>query len=133
MSQTTFTTLYRRITSRLAEHILQRQILYRGHFDLSEGKSIRAECELWVETCRSALAGGLAGGRARVEAPWMKLMQAASLAGADGDTWTAVVGSTFGSHNEPEWEQMMEEVVGSAELTREEVMRMLRHREDCEY
>ncbi|KAG5648249.1 hypothetical protein DXG03_006207 [Asterophora parasitica] len=131
MSQTTLATLYRRITSRLSEHILQRQILYRGNFDLREGRSIRAECELWVETCRIALGGGLNGGRARVEVPWTKLLQAASLASAEGDVWAAIVEVTFGTQSNEEWEQAMEQAVGSIELAREEVARTLRRRDDC--
>ncbi|KAF8058265.1 TIP-1 family-domain-containing protein [Lyophyllum atratum] len=132
MPQTTLTTLYRQIASRLAEHILQRQIIYRGHFGLQEGKSIRAECELWVETCRAALGGGLPGGRARVEAPWTKLLQAGSLASAEGDTWAAIVEVTFGTQTDEEWELAMTPAIGSVELGRAEVIRTLRRREDCD-
>ncbi|GLB36487.1 putative RINT-1 / TIP-1 family protein [Lyophyllum shimeji] len=131
MPQAILTTLYRRIAARLAEHILQRQIIFRGHFDLREGKNIRAECELWVETCRAALGGGLPGGRARVEAPWTKLLQAASLASAEGDTWAAIVEVTFGTQDDDEWELAMTPAVGALELGREEVARILRRREDC--
>ncbi|RDB28861.1 RAD50-interacting protein 1 [Hypsizygus marmoreus] len=133
LPRTTLTALYRRIASRLAEHILQRQILYRGHFDLHEGRSIRAESELWVETCHTALGGSLSGGRARVEAPWIKLMQASRLASADGETWTTLVDVTFGTHADEEWETSIVDLVGSAELSREEVMRTLRRREDCSH
>ncbi|KAG5650284.1 hypothetical protein H0H81_012762 [Sphagnurus paluster] len=132
MSQATLTILYRRITSRLADHILQRQILYRGNFAMREGKSIRTECELWVETCRAALGGSLPSGRAGVEAPWMKLLQAACLASAEGDTWVAFVETTFGTSNDDDWEFAMEEALGSVELGREEVVRVLRRREDCD-
>ncbi|KAG6919592.1 hypothetical protein DXG01_004256 [Tephrocybe rancida] len=133
MSQATLTNLYRRIAARLAEHILHRQILYRSHFDLREGKSIRAECELWVETCRVALGGGLAGGRARVDAPWTKLLQAASLASAEGEAWTEIVDVTFGTHNAETWDAAMAQAVGSIELGQEEVIRVLKRREDCSH
>ncbi|KAG6866034.1 hypothetical protein C0991_009443, partial [Blastosporella zonata] len=107
MRQATLTTLYRRIASRLADHILHRQIFYRGQFDLGEGKSIRAECELWVETCRVALGGGLPGGRARADAPWTKLVQAASVVSADGEIWSAILDVTFGTHSDEAWDAAM--------------------------
>ncbi|KAJ7823548.1 TIP-1 family-domain-containing protein [Mycena olivaceomarginata] len=55
------TALYRRIAARLAEHILQRQILYRGHITALEGRRSRG----------AGLGGALIGGRNRVEAPWL--------------------------------------------------------------
>ncbi|KAG6817637.1 hypothetical protein H0H87_006265 [Tephrocybe sp. NHM501043] len=131
MPQVTFTLLYRRIASRLADHILQRQIFYRSRFDLIKGKSIRAECELWVETCHVALSGGLTGGRARVDAPWMKLLQAASLASTEGEAWSAIVDVTFGTLSDGAWDSAMTQAVGPIELGREEVIKTLRRREDC--
>lgn len=125
------TTLYRRIVSRLAEHILQRQIIYRGRFDLREGKGIRAECQLWVETCQAALGGGLGGGRARIEAPWTKLLQAGSLASIEGDVLANIVDVTFGPQSDDEWDRTVTQIVGSLELSRDEVVRTLRRRQDC--
>jgi len=69
LSQTTFTALYRRISANLSEHILHRQILFRGTFNAAEGRAILAECELFLGTCNAALAGSLPGGKVRVEAP----------------------------------------------------------------
>lgn len=126
-----FTTLYRRIATRLAEHILHRQILYRGQFDLAEGKIICAECELWVETCHTAVRGSLGGGRRRVEAPWFKLLQAGRLVGADGDSWTTLVNATFGTQTNAEWEQVMLETLGLTELVKEDASQILRRRTDC--
>lgn len=126
-----FTPLYRRIATRLAEHILHRQILYRGQFDLTEGKIICAECELWVETCHTAVWGSLGGGRRRVEAPWFKLLQAGRLVGADGDSWTTLVNATFGTQTNAEWEQVMLETLGLTELVREDASQILRRRTDC--
>ncbi|KAG6814039.1 hypothetical protein H0H92_003889 [Tricholoma furcatifolium] len=131
MSQANLTTLYRRVASRLADHILHRQILYRSQFGVTESKSILAECELWAETCRMALGGGLSGGRARIDGPWTKLLQAARLASADGEAWTAVVDVTFGTQSDEAWDNVMTQAVGSLELEREEVVRILRRREDC--
>lgn len=130
---TTVTTVYRRVASRLAEHILQRQILYRGHFDLREGKSILAECKLWIETCHVALAGSLSGGQERIEAPWAKLLQAGKLASAEGDMWNALLGVVFGTQSGEDWEVGMTQIVGSVELGRDEVARVLKRRVDCDH
>jgi RAD50-interacting protein 1 len=132
LPRTLVTTLYRRVANRLAEHILQRQILYRGHFDLREGKSILAECELWVETCYVALLGSLSGGRERIELPWGKLLQAGKLASAEGDVWNALLEATFKTQTGGDWEMEMTRIVGSVELGRDEVARVLKRRADCD-
>lgn len=124
------TALYRRIASRLSEHILQRQILYRGHVSLHEGKVIRGESELWVEACQRGLRGSLGGGRNRVEAPWLKLLEAGKLIGAEGVTWDAVVAATFGEKTDEEWSEVMIEMVGVSEVSRDEVGRLLRRRQN---
>ncbi|KAJ6604224.1 TIP-1 family-domain-containing protein [Mycena vulgaris] len=133
LPQTVMTALYRRIAARLAEHILQRQILYRGHISSVEGKAIHAECELWVETCQSGLGGALSGGRNRVQAPWLKLLQAGRLVGSEGDSWEKVGNVTFGMQPQEEWEDLMLEVTGACEISREEVQRILKTRDDCHY
>ncbi|KAJ7462806.1 TIP-1 family-domain-containing protein [Mycena galericulata] len=133
LPQTVMTALYRRISTRLAEHILQRQILYRGHISRREGKSIHAECELWVETCQSGLGRALSGGRNRVEAPWLKLLQAGRLVGLEGKSWETVGQVTFGTQSPEEWEDLMLEVTGVSEIPREEVQRILKSRDDCSY
>jgi hypothetical protein len=124
------TVLYRRIAARLAEHILQRQILYRGHISSLEGRAIHAECELWVETCQSGLGGALSGGRNRVEAPWLKLLQAGRLIGLEGESWETVGRVTFGAQDQAEWEDLMLNTTGTSELPREEVQRILKSRDD---
>ncbi|KAF9269945.1 RINT-1 family protein [Marasmius fiardii PR-910] len=123
------TTLYRRIAFRLAEHILQRQILYRGHISSAEGKAALAESELWVETCQTSLGGSLGGGRKRVETPWAKLLQAGRIIGADDQTTALITQATFGTVNQEEWEEQMIVMTGFQELNREEVGRLLRRRE----
>ncbi|PFH54769.1 hypothetical protein AMATHDRAFT_134611 [Amanita thiersii Skay4041] len=130
LSQTAVTMLYRRIASNLAEHILHRQILYRGRFNLTLGKALAAECELWVETCHAALAGKLSGGRYRVEAPWLKLVQAGRLVSLEGEAWDVVRKATIGSTPDEEWSQLMKQVVAVSELDREVVIQILRRRED---
>ncbi|KAJ3796672.1 TIP-1 family-domain-containing protein [Lentinula aff. detonsa] len=129
LPQQNLTSLYRRIASRLAEHLLQRQILYRGSFTSAEGKIIHAECSLWVETCRVTLLQAFGGSQSRVEAPWSRLIEAGVLVDVNGEIRERVVSATFGGMDEEEWEDIMTKVVGSSELTREEVGRILRRRE----
>ncbi|GJE85916.1 RINT-1 family protein [Phanerochaete sordida] len=123
--------LYRRIAAHLATHILQRALLYRGRGRVppAEGRAITAECELWASTCRHALPRMP---HARVEAPWRGLLQAARVVGATGAVWARVVDATLGTAGDEEWEAAMLELVGFAELTREEVGQIVRTRTDCE-
>ncbi|KAH7915139.1 TIP-1 family-domain-containing protein [Hygrophoropsis aurantiaca] len=109
------TALYRRIATRLAEHILQREILYRSGLTRNQLRTVHAECELWAETCQAALATS----RARVEAPWSRLLAAGRLLDAEGplsggDGWEAGV-----------------EGVEAGGLGQEEVRTVLRLRDDC--
>ncbi|KAF8640664.1 hypothetical protein AX17_000321 [Amanita inopinata Kibby_2008] len=122
--------LYRRIASRLAEHILHRQVLYRGQFNLRQGRLITAECELWAETCRATLAGRLGGARYRVETPWLRLLQAGRLVGLDGDEWRMVKNASLEDVTGEDWSKLMARVVGVSELNREEVDKVLRRRRD---
>ncbi|KAK0465211.1 TIP-1 family-domain-containing protein [Desarmillaria tabescens] len=128
LPQSTVTLLYRRIASRLSEHIMQRQILYRGNVAVREAREIQAECELWVETSQGGLAGALGGGRNRVEAPWSKLLEAGRLIAAEGPAWDKAVDFTFGAKSEDQWDAAMVEITGFSELSREEVGRVLRRR-----
>ncbi|KAL0071704.1 hypothetical protein AAF712_000626 [Marasmius tenuissimus] len=129
LPRSTMTVLYRRIASRLADHILQRQILYRGHVSPAEGKEALAECELWVETCHRGLGGSLGGGRKRVETPWGKLLQAGRVVVANGEIRDRIAQATFGMMDQEEWESMMTDTTGFQELSRDEVGRILRRRD----
>ncbi|KAI0666341.1 TIP-1 family-domain-containing protein [Trametes maxima] len=130
LPRVTSTALYRRIASKIATHLFQRQVLYRGRARASvhEGKAILAEAELWVETARTALKEE----RPRVEAPWRAYLQAARLLAGEGAEWERIVDATFGMGSDGEWEEVMLEHVGLCELPREEVQQVLRRREDCE-
>ncbi|KAK7468575.1 hypothetical protein VKT23_003079 [Stygiomarasmius scandens] len=129
LPQHVVTVLYRRIASRLSEHILQRQILYRGAVTLEQGKGILVECELWVETCHLGLGGALGGGRARVEAPWLKLLQAARLIASEGEGKDRISDATFGATSQDDWEAVIVNTIGICEISREEVGRILRRRQ----
>ncbi|CCM00322.1 uncharacterized protein FIBRA_02352 [Fibroporia radiculosa] len=131
LPRATVTNLYRRIASHISEHILQRQIFYRGRGRISaqEGKAILAESELWVETCQLAFARNE---RARVEGPWRGLLQASRLVASEGIRWQKLVDVTFGVTSDPEWQQVMMESSGFADLSRDEVRQILSTRVDCE-
>lgn len=131
LPQITVTSLYRRIASRLSDYILNRQILYRGRHRLTiaQGRTVCAECELWVETCQSALAAS--SGRARIEVPWLRLLEAARLVAVDGEAFQKLVSATFGMNDDVQWESLVEGAVGICEMNREDVGQILRTREDC--
>lgn len=122
LPDTTFHGVYRRIASRISEHVLHRQILYRGHIPLSEAKLISTECELWVETSRIALGPSTPANRA--EAPWRNMLQAGRLIGLDEETKERVMRLMY--QGEDAWEQTMIDVVGLCEMEREQVMKCLR-------
>jgi hypothetical protein len=71
-------------------------------------------------------------GQNRVEAPWLHLLQAGILVGGEGETWDRVVGLTFGSSDDANWEKGMLDAIGVCEMAKEDVVSVLRSREDCE-
>jgi RAD50-interacting protein 1 len=129
LSRTKLIALYRRIASRMSEYILHREIIYRGRHRITarEGKTIAAECELWVETCHAALASS--ANRNTVEAPWLKLLQAGRLVGLEGPGLTTALDETFGVHDDEVWEECLLQLVGVSEIGRETVGVILRLRE----
>jgi hypothetical protein len=121
--------IYRRIGSHLNTHILQRSILYRRPHEVAdiERKALQRESELWVETCRLALPG--AG--ERVEVPWRRLTQAGRVLGADDEVWIQILELSFDDIGIEEWETRVADLIGGAELSREEIRMIARTREDC--
>lgn len=86
-----------------------------------------------METCHAALGGIFPGGRGRLEAPWLKLLQAGRLVGADGEKWNKIIDVTFGTQHAGRWESVMTQILGYTEMNREEVERILKSRGDCPY
>ena len=135
LPHSTTISLYRNIATNLSTHILQRNILYRGHHRLApaEGKILHGECELWVETCRQALGSISVGPRGRVEAPWRRLLEAGRVVGAEGERWDAIVAASFGTLSDDEWGARMTDLVDETELSRGEVCMIAKTRTDCDY
>jgi RAD50-interacting protein 1 len=121
--------VYRRIGSHLNTHILQRAILYRRSHEVTdaERRALQRESELWVETCRLALAD--AG--ERVEAPWRRLVQAGRILGAEDQVWAQILKVSFDDLDKEGWEHKITKLIHGAELSREEVRMIARTREDC--
>jgi RAD50-interacting protein 1 len=129
LPRTVLITLYRRIASRISEHILHREIMYRGRHRItaSEGKAIAAECELWVETCQAALVSSAS--RNTVEAPWLKLLQGGRLVGLESPELRKALDETFGPHGDEAWEAYLLQLVGVCEFGRDVVGVILNLRE----
>ncbi|KAF9243838.1 TIP-1 family-domain-containing protein [Melanogaster broomeanus] len=137
LAASTLTQLFRRIASRISEHVLQRQVLFRP--GLSRGpagkgltrvqaRAIQAECELWAETCQMALNTS----RARIEKPWSRLLAAGRLLGADLQGDEQLLDVLFSGQGH-EWEGALDRVtdLGSGGLGKDEVKTVLRMRDDC--
>jgi hypothetical protein len=122
--------VYRAVAGRLATHVLQRQILFRGRARLSAraGRALRAEAELWADTCARALGGAAPG--ARAQAPWRRLLTAARVLGAEDGVWRKLVLVTLGGHDDAAWRDAVADAIGVCELNREEVAQVIRTRID---
>lgn len=129
------THIYRRIAVHISEHILQREILFRpglargqlrGGLAREQARSVRAECELWVETSQAALRTS----RARAEGPWGRLLVAGRLLGAGRHEVERAITEVLGGQDG--WEDTLDAVtsLGSGGLGKEEVKTVLRLRDD---
>ncbi|KAG2156521.1 RINT-1 family protein [Suillus bovinus] len=130
------THVYRRIATRISEHILQREVLYRpgltrGQFrtglSREQARSVHAESELWAETCQVALRTS----RARAEGPWARLLVAGRLLGAGRQDVDRAVKEVLGGQGDG-WEDTLDAAtsLGSGGLGKEEVKTVLRLRDD---
>lgn len=130
------THVYRRIATRISEHILQREVLFRpglmrGQFRTvlarEQARSVHAESELWAETCQAALRTS----RARAEGPWARLLVAGRLLGAGRQEADRAVREVLGGQGDG-WEDALDAVasLGSGGLGKEEVKTVLRLRND---
>lgn len=130
------THIYRRIAVHISEHILQREILFRpgltrGQLRMGlsreQARSVRAECELWVETCQAALRTS----RTRAEGPWGRLLVAGRLLGTGRRELESAISRVFGEQGDG-WEDALDAVtsLGSGGLQKEEVKTVLRLRDD---
>ena len=131
LSARMFSDLYRKITARISNTILQKMIFQRGpgRVGAKEGRAIATECELWLETSRAALSGGR-GVTRLVEGPWRRLVEAGRLLALQGSEWDRIKSLTFGTVGDEDWEQAILEIVGFSELGRDEVQTILRTRTD---
>jgi hypothetical protein len=130
------THVYRRIATRISEHILQREVLFRpgltrGQFRTvlarEQARSVLAESELWAETCQAALRTS----RARAEGPWARLLVAGRLLGASRQEVDRAVKEVLGGQGDG-WEDALDAVasLGSGGLGKEEIKTVLRLRDD---
>jgi hypothetical protein len=125
------TDLYRKITARISNVVLEKMVFQRGigGIGLKEGRAIATECEVWVETSRAALSGSGGRGVARlVQGPWRTLVQAGRLLALQGTEWDKIRDLTFGTVGDEDWERGILEVMGFSELRRDEVQAVLRTR-----
>ena len=130
------TRLYRRIASRISEHVLQRQVLFRPGLTRSsarhgltrtQARVVQAECEFWAETSQVAMNTS----RTRIEQPWSRLLAAGRLLGADLQKHERLL-DTFSGKSDG-WEELLDSVteLGSGGLGVDEVKTVLRLRDDC--
>ncbi|KAF8559367.1 RINT-1 family protein [Imleria badia] len=128
------TRIYRRTASRISEHVLQRQVLFRPGLTRSSGltrtqaRVVQAECELWAETSQVAMNTS----RGRIEKPWSRLLAAGRLLGADLQKHERLLDALFGGRSDG-WEELLDNVteLGSGGLGMDEVKTVLRLRDDC--
>ena len=92
-----------------------------------QARLVRAECELWAETCQAALKTS----RARAEGPWGRLLVAGRLLGADKREMGRIIDEVLGGRGDG-WEDALNAVtsLGSGGLEKEEIKTVLRLRDD---
>ncbi|CAE6426131.1 unnamed protein product [Rhizoctonia solani] len=125
LPSSTTASLYRRIASSIASHILQRSVFHfgRGRMVPSRGVVFGREAHLWVEASQMAMPNR------RVEGPWQRLLESAKLV-------SIPEGADFEAAKDAVWrasdEQCAEfaEAMGVRSLDRKEMQDALRARSD---
>ena len=117
--------LYRRIASALAHHIVQRGIIYRGRGRVSHATAARfvTEAQAWISTCQAALPREPIR---RVEAPWAVLLEACALLTLEGEKFRL---ASRAVDNDLTYGAAMEEL-GLAQLARLDAREVVRARMD---
>ncbi|KIJ45675.1 hypothetical protein M422DRAFT_227406 [Sphaerobolus stellatus SS14] len=120
-------TLYRRIASTLASHILQRRLLMRnvGRLSATEAKGIAEEVLLWVQACQLTVARVVR----KVDGPWARLLDAAKLLALDEEHFRSAVSKIFNAGLQ-DVENVQDELEIS-ELDLAEMKNVIRLRNDC--
>ncbi|EUC67173.1 RINT-1 family protein [Rhizoctonia solani AG-3 Rhs1AP] len=117
--------LYRRIASSIASHILQRSVFHfgRGRMIPSRGVVFAREAHLWVEASQLAMPNR------RVEGPWQRLLDGARLVSIpEGADFEAAKDTIWRASNEQCAE--FAEAIGVRSLDRKEMQDALRARSD---
>jgi hypothetical protein len=125
LSPSASATLYRRIATSIASHILQRSVTHfgRGRLTPSHGAVFAREVGLWVEASRMAMPGR------RIEAPWQRLLDGARLVAISrGEDFEAAKGVVWNGTEEQCAE--FAEAIGVKVLSRSEMQDALRARSD---
>lgn len=126
LPSSTSASLYRRIASSLATHILQRSVLHfgRGRMTPSRGATFAYEAHLWLEASQMAMPNR------RVEAPWQRLLDGAKLVSIrEGDEFENAKRAIWNGGEEECGN--FAEALGIRSLSRKEMQDALRARSDC--
>lgn len=126
LPSSTTASLYRRIASSIASHILQRSVLHfgRGRMAPSRGAIFAREVHLWVEASQVAMPNR------RVEAPWQRLLDGAKLVSIpEGTEFEAAKNAIWRASDEQCAE--FAEAIDVRGLNRKEMQEALRARSDC--
>ncbi|KAF8744205.1 RINT-1 / TIP-1 family, partial [Rhizoctonia solani] len=122
----TSASLYRRIASSIASHILYRSVLHfgRGHIVPSRGAVFAREVHLWIEASQMAMPNR------RVEAAWQRLIDSAKLVSIpEGPEFEAAKNAVWRASDEQCTE--FAELIGVRSLSRKDMQDALRARSDC--
>lgn len=121
------TILYRQVVSSLSTYVVDRMIIHlsRGKLDPENAGVLAMEYQLWVE-CSKQSVGRLVR---RIEVPWERLRDAATILGMNRDDFSKLVEATWSGSKD-----LFEEALRSAGVSsfeQNDVRQVLRLRSDC--